>query len=346
MNPSTAVRALSASVCLAAGMCASHASADAVNAFFPAPAADRWMYPFNSTPGTRPVISTFGSDFSAPEFDNRDGQMLLRFDTTAQVTAGQGAGNYHVTRAVLTIQVATDQAFVYDDSQDPWQSFLPATDPDVQPDPDAGQPVECFGVGFRNGWTAASFQENTAYAPAGTNVLQQSVRNAYAAGFQGGALVDVSNNVRQRFDPHPWGVGTISTVAPGSLVPAGSLMTFELDVTNADIQGYLAQALDSGRLHLAVTSLTKVEMMAGQFPTFYARENALVPLGLAQAAQLELDVSVGPACQPADLDCSGVVDGTDLGLLLGAWSTSGPGDLDGSGVVDGTDLGLLLGSWG
>jgi hypothetical protein len=41
-----------------------------------------------------------------------------------------------------------------------------------------------------------------------------------------------------------------------------------------------------------------------------------------------------------------VVNGGDLGLLLGAWGTSGPGDLDGSGVVDGADLGILLGSWG
>lgn len=46
-----------------------------------------------------------------------------------------------------------------------------------------------------------------------------------------------------------------------------------------------------------------------------------------------------------DLDGNGVVDGADLGLLLGAWDSSGPGDLDGSGSVDGADLGLLLGAW-
>ncbi len=47
-----------------------------------------------------------------------------------------------------------------------------------------------------------------------------------------------------------------------------------------------------------------------------------------------------------DLDGDGHVDGTDLGLLLGAWGSAGPfGDLDGSGSVDGTDLGVLLGAW-
>ena len=48
-----------------------------------------------------------------------------------------------------------------------------------------------------------------------------------------------------------------------------------------------------------------------------------------------------------DLDHDGIVNGTDLGLLLGAWGTTGESeaDLDHDGVVNGTDLGLLLGAW-
>lgn len=46
-----------------------------------------------------------------------------------------------------------------------------------------------------------------------------------------------------------------------------------------------------------------------------------------------------------DLNGDGVVDGTDLAILLGAWGTSGPGDLNGDGVVDGADLAILLGAW-
>lgn len=54
---------------------------------------------------------------------------------------------------------------------------------------------------------------------------------------------------------------------------------------------------------------------------------------------------------PADLNGDGTVNGSDLGLLLGAWGpcancASCPADLDGNCVVDGGDLGLLLGSWG
>lgn len=60
------------------------------------------------------------------------------------------------------------------------------------------------------------------------------------------------------------------------------------------------------------------------------------------------DVSVelsGCPYAPADLNTDGSVDGTDLGLLLGAWGQPGLGDLNQDGTVDGTDLGLLLGSW-
>jgi len=51
-----------------------------------------------------------------------------------------------------------------------------------------------------------------------------------------------------------------------------------------------------------------------------------------------------------DLNDDGLVDGADLGLLLGGWGacTSAPcvGDLNEDGLVDGADLGLMLGAWG
>lgn len=52
------------------------------------------------------------------------------------------------------------------------------------------------------------------------------------------------------------------------------------------------------------------------------------------------------ACALGDVNCDGVVNGADLGLLLGAWGTSdSSADLNESGEVDGADLGLLLGAW-
>lgn len=62
----------------------------------------------------------------------------------------------------------------------------------------------------------------------------------------------------------------------------------------------------------------------------------------AQAKEL-----CGFSC-PGDLNNDDIVDGADLGLLLGAWGALFPpaGDLNGDWQVDGADLGLLLGAWG
>lgn len=67
-------------------------------------------------------------------------------------------------------------------------------------------------------------------------------------------------------------------------------------------------------------------------------------------------IAQGNTCIAADLNCDGVVDGADLGALLGSWTSPTvpacggavfpcPADLDLNGVVDGADLGSLLGEW-
>jgi hypothetical protein len=116
-------------------------------------------------------------------------------------------------------------------------------------------------------------------------------------------------------------------------------------VSDPAVQAYLQTGIDSGRVLLALSSLTFVQQQAGQFPAFIAKENVYVQLGLALPARLELDVQTGTTCALADIDCDGHVNGSDLGLMLGHWGSPGPGDLNGSGTTDGTDLGILLGEW-
>jgi len=60
------------------------------------------------------------------------------------------------------------------------------------------------------------------------------------------------------------------------------------------------------------------------------------PLGIAAATTL------------TDLNGDGVVNGADLGFMLGSWgpcTSPCPADMNGDGVVGGADLGVLLGSW-
>jgi len=70
------------------------------------------------------------------------------------------------------------------------------------------------------------------------------------------------------------------------------------------------------------------------------------PAEAAEAAAWVYDNLVDGPGEAADLNGDGVVDGADLGLLLGQWGGDGPADLNDDGVVDGADLGLLLGDWG
>jgi hypothetical protein len=53
----------------------------------------------------------------------------------------------------------------------------------------------------------------------------------------------------------------------------------------------------------------------------------------------------GLCAAPGDLNGDGVVDPSDLTILLNSWG--GPaGDIDGDGVTGPADLVLLLNSWG
>ena len=71
-----------------------------------------------------------------------------------------------------------------------------------------------------------------------------------------------------------------------------------------------------------------------------ADQNYTVVLGSGEAFQ---DAGTGTLTADllGDLDGDGLVNGADLGFLLGAWGTDAA-DLDGDGTTDGSDFGLLL----
>lgn len=311
------------------------------------PTADRWNYPFNPTPGIRPTASVFGNDAGGAFFDNRDGQMIVMWDTSADIPAGRDVASYLVLNARITVEFATDQALVYDDSTDPWQSFLPTSDPNYIPDADPGQPMEIFGTGFRNGYSYANWVETSPYAPPGSNLLSPGIRNAYGQGYNAkGQPIDISNSVRDQISPDPFAIGYVPDVNIGDLIPIGAKCQFDLATDNPLVTGYLSKSLAEGKLSLSITSLARVVQQGSVFPSFYCKENPLVGKGLAHAAHLEMTVLLFD-CAPADFDCDGVVGNVDLALLLGAWGTTSLGyDLDGDGVVGAADLAVLLGSWG
>ncbi len=67
-----------------------------------------------------------------------------------------------------------------------------------------------------------------------------------------------------------------------------------------------------------------------------------------KSAPVDMDhgtIQLVPAI-PGDLNGDGVVNGADIGLLLGGWGQPGVGDINGDGTTNGADLGILLGNWG
>lgn len=182
----------------------------------------------------------------------------------------------------------------YDPTYDPYTSYLPGG-----VDADTGRPIEVSGVGYRNGFTTASFTETSAFSPPGPP--SPGVRNAYPSDEAGGVSRDISNNVRNAFDTESWGIGAIDGLAPGDLVPGGVEVVFEIDLT-PEVLAYLQERLDGGEVDLLVSGMfPAVQGGAATFPRFQTRE------GLASAVgRLDLDVQVVPEPGTALLFASGL----------------------------------------
>ncbi|MCP4833765.1 MAG: carbohydrate-binding protein [Phycisphaera sp.] len=75
--------------------------------------------------------------------------------------------------------------------------------------------------------------------------------------------------------------------------------------------------------------------------------NRLIRNSLALLAPIAVGSVSAQADCLGDLNGDGMVDGNDLGLILGVWNSADPsGDLDGDGLVSGADFGLLIAGWG
>lgn len=257
------------------------------------PSLDRWMYPFGFDGGTRPVAPTFAS--FDPRFDTADAQFLLGWDTAGVLRTNAGPRNYLLRRVRVRATIARDQAFHYDPTFDPYLTYL-TNAPGYVPDADLGRPVELYGVGFRNGFTAETFAEGTFFGPLGpttSDTISIGTRNAYAGMFdESGALLDIANHVGQfnagwtnaPFEARPWAVGTTTAAEPGELVPEAAVFHFDLDLSDPLVVAYLQAALDAGRLRLMISSLSPAAQVtpggtggggAGAYPQWATRENLL-----------------------------------------------------------------------
>lgn len=219
----------------------------------------------NGTPGSRSEAATFSALPDDTIEDNRLGQFIFRFDTTtAGIPAGLGPENYDISNFLVTITVSQG-GFRYDPSQDDWRTYSE----EGLPDEDPGRPLELHGTGFRNGFTAATFQENSPFEQ-GTPLRN----NAFAIDFdENGVERDLTNNVEEEFNPFPWAIGQIDGISPGALVPVDSVVNFRPDFNQPGVANYLREGLNQGFIWFTITSMHPALRQGGEFVAFYTKES-------------------------------------------------------------------------
>lgn len=317
------------------------------------PSLDRWMYAFNPTPGTRPEAAVFGAILVAG-FDDRDAEMLVAFDTTSLVPAGRGADGYTINSLKLRLRVSQGGRFQYDPTFDAVETSYLTTDAQYVADADVGKPIEVWPVGYRNGFTAFTFLENSPFSPFGFGGPWQNVRNVYPIAFDStGTAFDVSNQVKNRQAARGLGIGlaTSPVLNAGDLVPADAEFTFEISNGGGNPAGvaYLQESLNQGRLVLSVSSLHAASGGPGggtsnAYPVFYTKENPVAPV-LGYAGQLDIDANVR---RTSDIDGSGgTPDTADIAAFFELWLAGDPAaDFDDSeGTPDTNDIETFFSLW-
>ncbi|MCI0364314.1 MAG: dockerin type I domain-containing protein [Phycisphaerales bacterium] len=332
--------------------------AQTVNLSFAAPSLDRWNYPFAGNPGGNHYAAIFAPLTEAgfdPSFDNRDGQMVIGFDTAdppqgTSVPPNLGPARYTVTSATVFLTVESNETFTYDPTPDSYRTWLAPDDPEYLPDADAGHAVELFGTGFRYGFTATTYLESAPYSPLGS--FGKGIRTAYPESAHNGQCVDVSNNVDERFDPTPFAVGLNAELTPGEVVPVDTELRFDINASDPNVQRSLRRALNEGMLDFSVASIFPSQQQTpGTYPRFYTKEHLAVIVGLVSAARLEMSVEVSGEPTPdsaGDVNADGVVNIHDLLAVIASWGACQCclADANYDGVVNVSDLLIVIQTWG
>jgi hypothetical protein len=319
------------------------AHTDAITINATTPTLDQWVYSFNQSPGTEIEARVFGAQ-ADPQFrtlfDNRDGQLLIGFDTQ-QVQVGLDPRLYRVVSGVLSTRVTQGNAFAYDPTYDSVFTYIfPTSDPAHVLDADTGRPLEVYVPGYRYGRTAATYTETTAYPSGLPPFPSRNVRPAFAAEWNGVSFADVSNSVDARQETTPLAVGEISGLMPGSLVPQDAIVNFALDQRAPGAMKHLQESLAAGRVNFMVTSLFEATQQNPLVPRLATKEWA-ADLG-GPSSSLVMEVCI--RADVADWNCSGVVGVQDIFDFLTDWDAR-RADFDLNGFTTVQDIYDFLSAW-
>ncbi len=305
---------------------------------FDTPSDDRWQYPFNFTPGARPLGSTFGAP-GVPGFNDRDGALTIAWDTTDDIEPGLGPDSYEILSITVTL---TNQANEFinpewpiDLTVDEWFTYV-----GIAEDEDPGRPIELYGAGFGPQLTEESWQESSFFI--GSTAKGDVPRDPFPFVYQDETfeLVHVEDNIKGLhndelkvplcddpggvcpFTSIPWAIGEPVGYTPGmQFEPFDVVFDIDLNMSEGQVKKYFQEQLNTGRIIVSVTSLREADFQgpASGFPSFYMKEG--VPLD-PNARAGKLAVVLGAAVT-GDLDLDETVDLDDWSGYLDC--LSGPG---------------------
>ncbi len=344
---------------------------------FPMPSDDRWHYPFNFTPGTRAITSSFGALFD--QFNDRDGIVLVAWETGALIPPGMGPENYNIDSIDITltnqanefsipdwqVDLTVDEWFTHDVNLDGIINAdgIPAGEPGdtdgESDDPDPGRTIDLFGVAFDEGapFTEATWIETSFYL--GANGNGNVPRNPYPFEYdENGNRLHVEDCVKGlhnealgvfSFTPQPWAIGIPQGYTPGvQVTPFDVTFSVDLTLSGGGVKRYFQEQLNNGRIIVAITSLAEVAVQGSStaVPAFYSKEG--VPLN-PNAAPAALSIVLSDCAKDGDLDDSGTTDLGDIGLFaaVAVGNNSDPAlqdaaDLNCDGAVNGGDIPLFM----
>lgn len=273
-----------------------------------APSDDRWHYPFNFDPGGKQRVQCFTSVGNAQlfvGFNDRDGVMIIKWDTSAVIPTGFPLSRYDIQSITVTLKHPANATWIPDLTPDPFYTFdmnydqvingdgvccgLPGDVDGESDDPDPGRPLEMFGAGFTSPLSISNWVEGDIYQGATCGFADpdsciNNPRNPFPFVFLEDTTtkLHVEDNVKGthnesvdvfQFTPVPWAIGVPIDYTPGNQPdPFDIVFAVNLSLSGGRVKERLESQLRSGEIAFVVTAMKEAEQGTFDNPTFYSKE--------------------------------------------------------------------------